>query len=111
MSAFLRPMMTDAEDAARRAVDDVVASTLRAIGGVATDAFGGGASSASVTSTMTTTDAFPRGPKEDVALELAYDPLAFIERVTREHGDAVGLTLAREKVVLVSSPELARAVL
>lgn len=111
MSVFLRPMMTDAEDAARRAVDDVVASTLRAIGGVVTDAFGGGAASASVTSTMTTTDAFPRGPKEDVALELAYDPLAFIERVTKEHGDAVGLTLAREKVVLVSSPELARAVL
>lgn len=111
LSAFLRPMMTDAEDAARRVVDDVVASTLRAIGGVATDAFGGGAASASVASTMTTPDAFPRGPKEDVALELAYDPLAFIERVTREHGDAVGLTLAREKVVLVSSPELARAVL
>jgi len=112
LNAFLRPMMTDAEDAARRVVDDVVASTLRAIGGIATDTFGGGLAATAATSTMTT-DAFPfpRGPKEDVALELAYDPLAFIERVTREHGDAVGLTLAREKVVLVSSPELARAVL
>ena len=46
-----------------------------------------------------------------MALELAYDPLKFIERVSRAHGDASGLTLAGERVVLVSSPALARDVL
>ena len=90
------------DDALRGTLDAVAVATLRALGGVARDVAG----NANVKPAR-----FPRGPREDVALELVYDPLKFLERAREAHGDAVGLTLAGENVVLVSSPALARAVL
>ena len=89
------------EDVVRAAVDELATSALRAIGDAAQGAIGGGK----------TPMRFPSGPAGDRALELAYDPLRFLERARRAHGDACGLTLARESVVLVSSPDLARKVL
>ena len=49
-------------------------------------------------------DNFPPGPKEDVALDLASDPLAFLTRMKAEYGGIVGLSLAGERVVLISDP-------
>ena len=89
-------------DALRGTLDAVAVATLRALGGVARDVAGNANARPA---------RFPRGPREDVALELVYDPLMFLERASEAHGDAVGLTLAGENVVLVSSPALARAVL
>ena len=100
--ARCRARRNEAEEMFRGAFDAFAAASLRAIGGVASDVVGG-AKGMPI--------GFPSGPREDVALELAYDPLKFIERVSRAHGDASGLTLAGERVVLVSSPALARDVL
>lgn len=90
-----------ARDDLESALDDVAVMTLRAIGGVL----------AGARESRTMPEKFPSGPDGDCALELAYDPLKFLERTRRARGDAVGLTLAGERVVLVSSPELARRVL
>ena len=54
---------------------------------------------------------FPPGPPDDVAVALGADPLAFIVDTQRRHGDVVGLSLAGERVVLVSDPKVAADVM
>ena len=54
---------------------------------------------------------FPPGPPDDVAVALGADPLAFIVDTQRQHGDVVGLSLAGERVVLVSDPKVAADVM
>jgi cytochrome P450 len=54
---------------------------------------------------------FPPGPAGDAAVELGADPLAFIVKTQRDHGDVVGLSLAGERVVLVSDPTVAADVM
>ncbi|KAK9842342.1 hypothetical protein WJX81_007701 [Elliptochloris bilobata] len=54
---------------------------------------------------------FPPGPRGDVAVELLRNPLAFLEDAAARHGGAVALVLGGERVVLVSDPGLAQAVL
>ena len=54
---------------------------------------------------------FPPGPRGDAAIELGADPLAYIVRAQREHGDVVGLSLAGERCVLVGDPDVAADVL
>ena len=96
---------------AANAMDDFVskltARALRTIGGTVADVLnaGNGAGDGGAY------DGFPAGPREDVALELGYDPLMFLEDASATYGDAVGLRLANARVVLVSSPSLAKAVL
>ena len=51
------------------------------------------------------------GPRGDVAVELLRDPLAFLEAAAARHGGAASLVLGGERVVLVSDPGLAQAVL
>ena len=54
---------------------------------------------------------FPPGPEGDVAVELGADPLKFLEKTKHDFGDVVGLKLAGERCVLVSSPTVAKDVL
>ena len=54
---------------------------------------------------------FPPGPEGDVAVELGADPLKFLEKTQHDFGDVVGLKLAGEGCVLVSSPTVAKDVL
>jgi len=51
------------------------------------------------------------GPRGDVVFELLRDPLAFLEATAARHGGAAALVLGGERVVLVSDPGLAQAVL
>lgn len=54
---------------------------------------------------------FPSGPAGDVALDLLRDPLAFLASTQRRFGDIVGLSLGGQRVVLVTDPSAAKAVL
>ena len=54
---------------------------------------------------------FPPGPCGDSGLELAADPLTFLERSQRQHGGMVGLRLAGARCVLVSDATVAAQVL
>lgn len=51
------------------------------------------------------------GPHGDVAIELLRDPLSFLDAAAARYGGAVALVLGGERVVLVSDPSLAQAVL
>ncbi len=51
------------------------------------------------------------GPRGEVVFELLRDPLAFLEATAARHGGAAALVLGGERVVLVSDPGLAQAVL
>ena len=46
-----------------------------------------------------------------MAVELLRDPLAFLEAAAARHGGAASLVLGGERMVLVSDPGLAQAVL
>jgi len=54
---------------------------------------------------------FPPGPSGDVAFDLLRDPLSFLNNVTQRSGNVVGLSVAGQRVVLVTDPLAAKAVL
>ena len=95
-----------ADDSADDFIAKLAARALRTIGGTVADVLNAGNDDA-----RASYDGFPAGPREDVALELGYDPLMFLEDASATYGDAVGLRLANARVVLVSSPALAKKVL
>ena len=95
-----------ADDSADDFIAKLAALALRTIGGTVAYVLNAGNDDA-----RASYDGFPAGPREDVALELGYDPLMFLEDASATYGDAVGLRLANARVVLVSSPALAKKVL
>eukprot|EP00898_Chlorokybus_atmophyticus_P007097 jgi/Chlat1/7389/Chrsp6S07422 len=56
-------------------------------------------------------DWLPPGPAGDSVLSLASDPLGFITSTASTYGDVAGFTLAGERVVLISDPQLAHEAL